>query len=141
MAVGPLNGFHRIPHILFWIWIQIIHCDLVNQALRIEEDRINKPYRPIVAGRLSIDTAMWLRWILVVAGFFHSRLYGAEVLCAAVGNLIIDLVYNELDGDRAHWVLRQLLIGPGYMPYHYGTALIAGEVTFIETLFTEKYLS
>lgn len=118
---------NRLPHIVLWTWIQIVHCDLVNQALRVEEDRLNKPYRPIVSGRLSIDTAMWLRWVFVVLGFLHSRMYSAEVVCAAVGNLIIDLLYNELDGDRCHWALRQLLIGPGYMPYHYGTALIAGE--------------
>ena len=112
---------------VLWVWGQITHCELVNQALRIDEDKANKPYRPIAAGRVSAESAMLLRWTLVVIGLIQSKLYGPEVLWAAVWNLIIDVVYNELDCDRRHWVIRQITMGLGYTPYHYGVALIAGE--------------
>ena len=56
----------------------------------------------------------------------QSRFYSAEVLCAAVGNTIVNVTYHDLDLDKAHWTIRQILLGVGYTPYHYGATLIAG---------------
>ena len=109
-----------------WVWIQITHSELINQVLGIEEDKINKPYRPITSGRMSVESAVRVRWILVVIGFIQSKLYCPELLWAATWNLIINVVYNELNGDRCHWAIRQAIIAFGYTPYHYGAALIAG---------------
>ena len=93
----------------------------------VAEDKLNKPYRPIPSGRMSLETAARLRWLVVVLGFVHSRLYSAEVLCANVANLAFNLVYNDLELDKAHWAVRQVLLGIGYTPYHYGATLVAGE--------------
>ena len=126
-AVAPLASISRIPHAAFWSWVQILCFNIANQALFPEEDRINKPFRPVPAGRISVKNALRLRWFLVVIGFIHSALYGVEVFYAAVGDLVITLLYCELRVDAAHWSIRGLIGGVGYIPFFVGCILIAGE--------------
>lgn len=126
-AVAPLAGFSRVPHVAFWSWLQILCFDIANQALFPDEDRVNKPFRPIPAGRISVENALKLRWFMVILGLVHSACYSIEVFYAAVGNLLVALLYCEGRVDAAHWTIRSLIGGVGYVPYLAGAILIAGE--------------
>ena len=128
--LAPLTNFSRVPHILFWLLLQIIHCDLAGQIYRLEEDRLNKPYRPLVTGRLSLHVAIRLRWVLALFNLIQSSLHGVELFYASVANAIVYVLYDDLEFDKAHWSIRQLLLGFGHIPYFYGATLIASESRF-----------
>ena len=126
MAVAPLASLSRLPHVAIWSLIQILCFNLANQGLSPEEDKLNKPFRPIPSGRISVEKVLRLRWILVIFGFIHAALYSIEVFYATIGNLIIALLYCELRVAAAHWSIRNLIGGVGYMPFLAGTTFLAG---------------
>ncbi|KAF4833090.1 Fumagillin beta-trans-bergamotene synthase [Colletotrichum siamense] len=53
------------PRALLYIWLYVFHFDLSNQKdpESVEEDKINKPWRAIPSGRLSIEDAQ--KWYVV----------------------------------------------------------------------------
>ncbi|KAI3395421.1 hypothetical protein diail_1350 [Diaporthe ilicicola] len=53
------------PRALLYIWLYVFHFDLSNQKDpgSIEEDKLNKPWRAIPSGRLSIESAQ--KWYVV----------------------------------------------------------------------------
>ena len=104
-----------------------MHCDLAGQIYRLEEDRLNKPYRPLVTGRLSVHAAIRLRWAIALFNLMQSSLYGVELFYMSVANTIVYVLYNDLEFDKAHWSIRQFLLGVGHIPYFYGATLIASK--------------
>ena len=64
IADGPsLSSACRCaPVVLFWVWINLLPLDIMNQtdAPAIEEDRINKPWRPLPAGLVTMQQARML---------------------------------------------------------------------------------
>ncbi|TKD11822.1 UbiA family prenyltransferase [Polyangium fumosum] len=85
---------------------------LANQATGLEEDRRNKPHRPLVRGLVSVRGA-WLRWAVVMALF---TLTGAwlGVLEYAIGWQLIILVHNVVLGAR-NWVVKNLCMSLGIL--------------------------
>lgn len=63
------NGWHQHLGLYGWALLSALACNIcitgLNQVVDVEMDRINKPFLPIAAGRLTIDDA---RWIVFVAG-------------------------------------------------------------------------
>lgn len=49
----------RAPKVFFWVWMNLLCFDLVNQKNpeSVLEDRVNKPTRPIPAGRITLAQA------------------------------------------------------------------------------------
>ena len=70
LTTGEATSFYavlaRTPSVLAWNWLNIIVFDLANQRLPISvaEDRLNKPWRPGPAGRL---TPVQMRRLLLIA--------------------------------------------------------------------------
>jgi 4-hydroxybenzoate polyprenyltransferase len=89
---------------LYFILYIYAFC-LANQATGIEEDRRNKPHRPLVTGAVSIRGA-WTRWAVVMALF---ALVGAwfGVLEYAIGWQVIIVAHNVVRGARS-WVVKNL---------------------------------
>ncbi|KAG2050447.1 hypothetical protein BDR06DRAFT_646265 [Suillus hirtellus] len=48
-----------------WIWFHLLQFNVANQIQDLEEDRKNKPSRPIPVGRISVDSAADMRWVMV----------------------------------------------------------------------------
>jgi len=63
-----LDGIVSFLYGLLYVWLFIYSFCLSNQICGIEEDRINKPARPLPAGLVSIPGA-WRRWIVVSSMF------------------------------------------------------------------------
>src|ERR1700734_2784258 len=64
-AAAPLASFDRLPHVIFWVWLHLLQFDVSNQYLDPTEDTLNKPFRPIPSGRVTLRQAQILRWALV----------------------------------------------------------------------------
>lgn len=88
----------RIPLSILFNWCFTLVFDLSNQHGResIEEDKLNKPWRPIPTGRATSDEAR--RAILVVAPVALALSYYLEVWTQGTVILILNWLYNDVKG-------------------------------------------
>jgi 4-hydroxybenzoate polyprenyltransferase len=94
----------------------------------VEEDRLSKPSRPIVAGRLSVDAAQKLYLFVGVLSLAWSVYHGL-LICSAVYMLAM-YCHNE-GGMSRNWFLKSFLGAIGYVCYCWGTTIIFGIHSFI----------
>ncbi|KAG1789066.1 UbiA prenyltransferase family [Suillus plorans] len=83
-----------------WIWFHLLQFNIANQIQDPEEDRKNKPSRPIPAGRISVDSAADMRWVMVPVCLLLSFWYGTQAMLASTVFAALTIWYNELHGDR-----------------------------------------
>ncbi|MRG93685.1 UbiA family prenyltransferase [Polyangium spumosum] len=90
--------------LLYFVLYLYSFC-LTNQATGIEEDRRNKPHRPLVTGAVSLRGA-WQRWVVVMV---MLTLAGAwlGVLEYALGWQLIIVAHNVVRGARS-WIVKNL---------------------------------
>ncbi|KAH8108268.1 UbiA prenyltransferase family [Phellopilus nigrolimitatus] len=125
-ASAPLASFSRLPPTVFWIWFQLLQFDVSNQTLAPEEDMYNKSYRPLPAKRISLRTALVLRWVLPLLCFAWSASYSKEVLCASIANCALTYIYDEMGFAAGHWASRNIVNAMGFASFEIGACLIAG---------------
>ncbi|KAG1841411.1 UbiA prenyltransferase family-domain-containing protein [Suillus subalutaceus] len=92
----PIHAWHA-P---LWIWFHLLQFNLANQIQDPEEDRKNKPSRPIPAGRISIDSAADMRWVMIPVCLMLSLRYGTQALLASTVFAVFNIWYNELHADK-----------------------------------------
>ncbi|KAI6015867.1 UbiA prenyltransferase family-domain-containing protein [Pisolithus microcarpus] len=100
VAAAPLSSPLRLIDTVLWIWLHSLQCDVANQIKALDEDRINKPSRPIPAGRITVHDATILRWALVPICLAFSALYGVQLTFVSLLMLLFTAWYNERDGDK-----------------------------------------
>ncbi|KAG1898273.1 UbiA prenyltransferase family [Suillus fuscotomentosus] len=83
-----------------WIWFHLLQFNIANQIQDPEEDRKNKPSRPIPAGRISVDSAADMRWVMVPVCLLLSLWYGTQAVLASTVFAALTIWYNELRGDK-----------------------------------------
>ncbi|CAK38185.1 UbiA family prenyltransferase [Aspergillus niger CBS 101883] len=92
---------------IFCISVSHQYCwDIVNQLTSVDEDRINKPERPIPAGRLTVTGAKW-RWLIswtVSPAICYTLLGGGALIIFILSEALIYICYvcPRLD----HWTSR-----------------------------------
>ena len=111
-------------HVLFllrvsWVWLNLLSFDVSNQGAQPDEDRINKPWRPIPSGRISQEDARILRGVLLVACLVLSSKLG--VFPAGLVLSIATFCHNELRFDN-HWLTRALCNAIGYTCFNAGAS-------------------
>lgn len=112
----------RLPHLAVWVWLHLLQFCAANQALSPEEDALNKPYRPIPAGLISIRGARVLRWLLVPVCLALS--WALDVIHPGISLAISFIVYNELGLD-SYWYTKNFLNAVGLVSWNIGAAKIA----------------
>lgn len=125
-AAAPSCSLSRLLHAILWLWVYALHFALANQSLphAIAEDVLNHPERPLPAGRVSVRTARILRWIMNPLCLLLSSAYGPRTMLASCVASLALLVYNEGDGARGHWLVRNSLVAVGYVLAEAGTTLV-----------------
>ena len=108
---------------VLWTWLHLLQFCVSNQSLNPGEDVLNKPWRPIPSGIVSVLNARILRWILLPLCLSLSM--SLEALWQGVFLAIGFLVYNELHLD-SHWLMRNALNAWGYASFNAGASSIAG---------------
>ena len=126
VASAPLHNISYLPHVIFWIWFHLLQFDVSNQTTDPEEDKRNKPYRPIPAKRITLQNARILRWILVPAGWVLSSCYSIETVYASIGVCVFTYGYNEIGFSSGHWFGRNLFNALGLSWFEIGACLILG---------------
>ncbi|KAJ5179267.1 hypothetical protein N7492_002477 [Penicillium capsulatum] len=116
----------RLGCMAIWIWLNLLSLDLANQRLdeSVEEDSINKPWRPIPAGRLSQNEARHLQMLVIPATLGFS--YFAGGLQESYVMIALNWIYNDLGAANENFWLRNLMNALGFMDFIVGASVVAG---------------
>lgn len=84
----------RAPLVTFWVWIILCPFNIDNQRspASIEEDKINRPWRPLPAKRLTPEHAWWLQMIFHILALLYS--FGVGGIYQWVCGIILGWLYN-----------------------------------------------
>jgi hypothetical protein len=125
LAAAPHPHLARIPETIVWMWMHILKHDISNQIQDPEEDKMNKPDRPLPSGRISTQNAAYVRWILVPICLAFSAKYGGQALASSACVEAISIWYNHFGGDKG-WISKNLLTASGYICVEIGAIIVAG---------------
>lgn len=125
-TAGPLVILARIPSVLLWAWINLLAFAVHNQrqASALEEDRLNKPWRPLPAGRLTGAQAQNLGLIVYPFAFTASILLGGgTVQCTLL--ILFGYLYNDRKGGDTNFFFRNILNACGFTSFASGALEVA----------------
>lgn len=141
---GPLSSPKTLCWGMLWIWVHVLQCNVSNQYNSVNEDVVNKPWRPLPSKRISFSNARRLRWLLAILCTAISGLSGREVSGASISLTLTTIIYDEL-GVAGHWVGKNLCGVLGYTTFEVGATMIIGnanwqkEPHFQLTLYTNRW--
>ncbi|ESK92665.1 hypothetical protein Moror_16026 [Moniliophthora roreri MCA 2997] len=121
LASAQFPDIATMLNLLVWIWMFLLQFCAANQMHSIREDFINKPYRPIPSGLISVQATYKIRWILVPTCLYLSWVY--RVFCAGLSLTLSFALYNEFGLD-SYWYSKSLLNAIGIVSWNIGAALI-----------------
>lgn len=116
----------RFPLVFTWIGLAALGFSLANQRLSssIDEDKLNKPWRPVPSGRISPAATGTLRWFVCSVGFVFSLCVGG---CNEfVVQMIASFSYNDLGASQGLWIIRDIHNAIGLVSWLVGCISIAG---------------
>ena len=128
---GPVLGFEpsplkaaiiaRLPLAAFWAWITLFGFCLHNQRRpeSVEEDEINKPWRPLPAKRITITQTNYLLLATYPFMYLFSSRFGGLKPC--IGLTFLQLWYNDWGGSDDNGFVRNFLNAAGYLCFLSGS--------------------
>ncbi|EKM50744.1 uncharacterized protein PHACADRAFT_188269 [Phanerochaete carnosa HHB-10118-sp] len=134
-ATAPLHSAPRLLWGFMWIWMHQLMCNISNQSKGAAEDAINKPWRPLPAGRITEPQATALRWISVGLCAWWSAMYGPDLVLPTLMLFITTFLYDEL-GLAGHYIGKNFCNIGGYTSLEIGATKIMGasrEIDYIST--------
>lgn len=118
------EALQRIPHVLLWTWLNLLPFNISNQRQpdAVEEDLINKPWRPLPSGRLTPRQATALMLI------FYSLALAVSVCLHGLRPCLFLMAlgwwYNDCSGAE-NCGTRNLINAAGYLSFTYGAFEVA----------------
>ena len=135
---GIILNFHSsnhpttLPNILSstlatiaYVWVHLLFFCISNQRrpVSIEEDRVNKPWRPLPSKRLSVEAAEILLRVMQCSALLLAWSLGS--LGPSMGAMVLTYMYNDLGLGDTSFFARNLINGLGYMAFNLGAATVA----------------
>ena len=115
----------RLPLVIIWTWLNVLIFDLANQRLTssVLEDSINKPWRPLPSGRMTISQAR--RFLLTILPAIFLATFYLGGLEETVAMMVLTWMYNDLGGADESYIVRNVINASGFMCYSSGATLVA----------------
>ena len=112
-----------------WVLIHLFMIDIANQSLSLDEDKLNKPWRPLPSGRITISTSTSISKAMnLICPLVSWFLGGRELMILSIIFCGLSYSYNHLLlGD--HYIWKNILNGFGY------AVLEAGATTVLSDFF------
>ncbi|KAG2136972.1 UbiA prenyltransferase family [Suillus bovinus] len=124
-AAAPYPNVNRLLGLIIWMWLHLLKHNIYNQMLDPEEDRRNKPHRPIAAGRITVQNAAYVCWLLLPVCLILSATYGTKALACSACLEALSIWYNDFGGDKT-WLSKNLLTAIAYTIFELGTTTVLG---------------
>lgn len=115
----------RLPLVVLWTWLNVLIFDLANQRLTssVLEDSINKPWRPLPSGRMTVSQAR--RFLLAILPAIFLLTFYLGGLEETVAMMVLTWMYNDLGGADESYAVRNIINAFGFMCYSSGATLVA----------------
>ncbi|KAG2073275.1 hypothetical protein BDR04DRAFT_1010891 [Suillus decipiens] len=125
IVVSPRHNLLSISRAFCWLWFQLFHFNVSNQSYSADEDVLNKPWRPVPSGRISVKDCRSLRWGLMVFCLSSSYLFCLNVAMTS-GVYTMFLVMHDDFHLSSHFIFKNLCNAGGYATNELGSLLILG---------------
>ncbi|KAK7941423.1 uncharacterized protein PG986_013810 [Apiospora aurea] len=114
----------RLPLVVVYNWANLLCFNIANQwePRSVEEDRLNKPWRPLPMGNITSQQARHAVLALVPATLWLNYCLGVYAQGTVIH--VIIWLYNGLGGSDEPFV-REILISAGYAMFNGGSLQIA----------------
>jgi 4-hydroxybenzoate polyprenyltransferase len=125
IPLGLYLTVSSIFKVFIFNWLNLLIFDLANQSMPSaeSEDAINKPWRPVPSGRISIEDSRKLLLtcipIVWVINYLFSVHFEASVL------MILTWMYNDLGGGDLNCYIRNAIICAAFGFYNLGSLKVA----------------
>ncbi|KAJ8594718.1 hypothetical protein M405DRAFT_808498 [Rhizopogon salebrosus TDB-379] len=129
---SPRHTSLGLPCSLCWLWFHLLQINLANQAYSVEEDNLNKPWRPVPSGRISIMACHAWRWRVVVFCLCLSFLFSFKVLVTSATFAVLVILHDDF-GLSGHPILKILCNVGGYASFELGSTLILSGGSSLDT--------
>ena len=107
----------RAPLVALWVWIMLCPFNIDNQRRPggIEEDRMNRPWRPLPTKRITPEQALGLQVMLHVLALLYSLSVGCTYYW--VSGIVLGWLYNEVGLADRSWVGKNAVNAMGYVTF------------------------
>ncbi|KKA20393.1 hypothetical protein T310_5580 [Rasamsonia emersonii CBS 393.64] len=122
--ISQIEVLARIPTVVLWVWLNLLFFNVSNQIqdASIEEDRENKPWRPLPSQAITQPQARILYAALGPLVLITSAVTGG--ILPSISLQILTFAYNDLRlGDR--WYFRNCINAGGYLSFLVGAVQAA----------------
>ncbi|KAI0545596.1 UbiA prenyltransferase family [Xylaria curta] len=129
----PVFFLARFPLSLLWTWSNLLPFNICNQLgfQAIEEDRINKPWRPLASRRISTSNAKFMMCSHYVLAIVISSWIGG--LRQSLILLILGTWYNAFGGADKSFLVRNIINASGYISFMSGAMEVAMRARLMAT--------
>jgi geranylgeranylglycerol-phosphate geranylgeranyltransferase len=100
---GPVEFWWKVSLASFSAFLISAGGNCINDVFDVEIDRINKPYRPLVRGEISISSAMWFSAVLFSLGIILSLMIKPICVLVAVLASLLLVAYSWFLKKRFLW--------------------------------------
>jgi 4-hydroxybenzoate polyprenyltransferase len=116
-----LSPIYRLVLSATWIYLHVLFLCISNQCSSVEEDVVNKPFRPVPSGLISRREAIGLLLALVPTCMSISLALKASG--ASVGLMAASVSYSFLRLDK-HWITKNVSNVAIWSPLYSGACLV-----------------
>ncbi|KAG1736677.1 UbiA prenyltransferase family-domain-containing protein [Suillus paluster] len=125
-VVSPRHNPLALSCSLSWLWLHLFQGNVSNQSYSAHEDLLNKPWRPVPSGRISVKNSRALRWGLMVFCLGFSSLFNFNVLITSAVFTILVIVHDDF-GLSGHPIGKNLLNVGAYVSFELGSTLVLSD--------------
>ncbi|KAG1882471.1 UbiA prenyltransferase family-domain-containing protein [Suillus subluteus] len=122
-TVSPRHNPLSLSYALCWLWFHLFQFNVSNQSYSAHEDVVNKPWRPMPSGRISVKDSRILRWGLVVFCLGLSSLFSLNVVIPSAVYAVFVVMNDDFHLSR-HPIFKNVCNTGGYVTYELGCSLI-----------------
>ncbi|KAF9556098.1 hypothetical protein CPC08DRAFT_670284, partial [Agrocybe pediades] len=122
VAVSSAFEGHALIRTAIWTWLHLLQANVSNQTFSAQEDRINKPWRPLPSGRVTVQQARAFRFSLTVLCLFFSYILGPGIAAASLCLTVVEILHDDfLLSVRPIW--KNICNVGGYLSFEIGATL------------------
>ncbi|KAG1850694.1 UbiA prenyltransferase family [Suillus subluteus] len=131
LVLSPRRNPLALSRALCWVWFHLLQANVSNQTYSAHEDVVNKPWRPVPSGRISVRGCRALRWRLMVFCLGLSSLSSVNVLISSVLLTVVEIVHDDF-GLSHHPVFKNLCNVGGYATFEIGATLVLSGESYLD---------